>query len=77
MHKEIQSDQRPKFTSGIFQELRHYLDIKRVVASVYRPQSQGAFERLCDHTFCCCIIFVKLEYICVIVVLFTKFWYVL
>ena len=45
MPKEIQTDLGSNFTSGIFQQVMHQLQIKHVTSSAYHPQSQGALER--------------------------------
>ena len=42
----IQSDQGSNFMSKLFKQLTSVLGIKHVCSSAYRPQSQGALERL-------------------------------
>ena len=43
--KEIQTDQGSNFMSNLITELCNRLQIKKIVASPYHPQSQGALER--------------------------------
>ena len=43
--KSIQSDQRPNFVSGRFQQVMYELGIKRFRSSAYHPERQGALER--------------------------------
>ena len=42
----IQSDQGSNFMSKLFKQLTSVLGIKHICSSAYRPQSQGALERL-------------------------------
>ena len=43
--KEIQSDQRSNFMSGLFQQVVFQLGAKQIKSSAYHPESQGALER--------------------------------
>ena len=47
--KFVQSDQSSKFTSKIFQQVMHELDIRQVASSAYHPDSQGALNLLFVH----------------------------
>ena len=42
--KSIQSDQGSNFMSGIFQQVRHELQIKQYKSTPYHLESQGALE---------------------------------
>ena len=42
---EVQTDQGSNFTSKMFEQIMKELGIKHIMATAYRPQSQGALER--------------------------------
>ena len=47
--KRVISDQDPRFTSKVFQELCTLLKVKQNVASAYHPQTDGQSEKTNQH----------------------------